>query len=108
MNRRSFFKLMGLGSAATMIATSLPSLLAPKTTAYCTYIMGEDAITFHNGPAPKPLTLADIRKCVEQLKSRSVKPVEGQFAGWVHPNRVEEVNQWIRYKWNYQWTAGRS
>lgn len=108
MNRRSFFKLSLGGLAATAAAVALPAILNPETTAYRTYIMGSDAVTYFNGPAPAPLTLADIRECVKQLKSRSVKPVEGQYVGWVHPDRAEEVNQWIRYKWDFQWTAGNS
>lgn len=99
---------MGLGSVAAAVDVSLPSLLTPKPTAYSTYIMGRDAVTFTNSPAPQPLTLADIRACVEQLKKVNIKPVDGQFAGWVHPDREAEVAEWIRYKWNYQWTAARS
>lgn len=117
MNRRSFFKLALGGVAATAAAVTLPAILnpeVPKTVAYSTYIMGQDAFfvnknaTYAINEPQEPLTLADIRECVKQLKSRSVKPVEGQFAGWVHPDRADEVNQWIRYKWNYQWTAGNS
>lgn len=83
MNRRSFFKLALGGVAATAAAVALPAILnpeVPKTTAYSTYIMGEEA--FLNWKQPpvdfmEPLTLADIRRCVAELKSRSVKPVDG-------------------------------
>ena len=108
MNRRSFFKLALGGVAAASAAVALPAILnpeVPKTTAYRTYIMGENAIV--NGPM-KPLTVADIRECVRLLKSRDVKPVDGQFPCWVHPDRQAEVEQWIRYKWNFQWTAENS
>ena len=110
MNRRTFFKLMGIGLGGAVAAASLPSILeAPKTTAYSTYIMGNEALfVTDEGKTAAHLTLADIRKCVEELKSSSVKPVDGQFAGWVHPDREAEVAEWIRYKWNYQWTAARS
>ena len=106
MNRRTFFKLMGLGGVATAAAVSLPSLLTPKPAAYSTYIMGRDAVTFVNDTnVMAPLTLADIRACVEQLKSCSVlPPKDGQFIGWVHPDRADEVAEWIRYKWRYQWS----
>ena len=100
---------MGLGGIATAAAVALPAILnpeVPKTTAYSTYIMGENAIV--NG-LMEPLTVADIRECARLLKSRDVKPpVDGQFIGWVHPDRAAEVEQWIRYKWNYKWIAENS
>lgn len=111
MNRRSFFKLALGGVAATAAAVVLPAILnpeVPKTTAYCTYIFGENA-TFNGRPMSEPLTLADIRKCVEELKSRNVMPPkDGQFIGWVHPDRAAEVEEWIRYKWSYKWTVANS
>lgn len=110
MNRRSFFKLALGGVAATAVAVALPAILnpeVPKTTAYRTYIMGENAV-FNGRPFSEPLTLADIRRCVEELKSRNVKPVDNQFYGWVHPDREAEVAEWIRYKWKYKWTVGNS
>lgn len=108
MNRRSFFKLALGGVAATAAAVALPAILnpeVPKTITYSTYIMGQDAVTvFREGAQPPLLTLADIRRCVEELKSRDVKPpVDGQFIGWVHPQHADEVAEWIRYKWSYQW-----
>jgi hypothetical protein len=109
MNRRTFFKLVGLGGAATVALNALPSMFEmPKTTAYSTYIMGQDAI-FTSNKKMEPLTVADIRKCVEQLKAMDVKPLkDGQFIGWVHPDRAAEVEEWIRYKWDFKWTAGNS
>ena len=107
MNRRSFFKLALGGVAATAAAVALPAILnpeVPKTTAYRTYIMGDNAV-INGRPFSEPLTLADIRRCVSELKSRSVlPPKDGQFIGWVHPDRADEIAEWIRYKWSYQWS----
>ena len=110
MNRRSFFKLALGGVAATAAAVALPAILnpeVPKMTAYSTYSMGEEAfLNWRQPPVDfiEPLTLADIRRLVKDLSSRSVKPVDGQFVGWVHPDRAAEVESWIRYKWSYQWS----
>ena len=82
MNRRSFLKWLGIGVPAAVVATAsaavaLPAILnpeAPKTTAYSTYIVGDDAILNWKQPPtdfPEPLTVADIRKCVAELKSRT-------------------------------------
>jgi hypothetical protein len=49
LNRRKFFKWLGAGTAAAVVAPTVlkalePLCVAPKTVTYSTYIMGKDAI----------------------------------------------------------------
>lgn len=107
MNRRRFLQLGTVGLAAATavavlpkIAASLPPVLNPEipATTYSTYVMGANAM-----PA---LTLAELRKCVEQLKSKTVHPrYDGMYIGPVSPEWMEEA---IRYKWVYKWSAAAS
>jgi hypothetical protein len=49
LNRRKFFKWLGVGTAAAVVAPTVlkalePLCVAPKTLTYTTYVMGKDAI----------------------------------------------------------------
>jgi hypothetical protein len=49
LNRRKFFKWLGAGTAAAVVAPSVVKAMeslcvAPKPLAYSTYIMGKDAV----------------------------------------------------------------
>jgi hypothetical protein len=49
LNRRKFFKWLGVGTAAAVVAPTMlkalePLCVAPKTLTYTTYVMGKDAI----------------------------------------------------------------
>jgi hypothetical protein len=48
LNRRKFFKWLGVGAAVAAVAPyvdlpAVPACVAPKTTGYTTYVMGENA-----------------------------------------------------------------
>lgn len=100
MNRRNFLKRLGIGAVSVAVVAALPKILNPSVppTTYRTYIVGDQA-----------LTLADLRKCKESLVKMEVKPSNGGFVGYIHPDVVADIfEQPFVYKWKFQMVPSTS
>jgi len=76
MNRRSFFKKLGLGVAVVAVAPMVLADIAATPQTYSTYVMGSDAV----------LNIETIREMKRQLCSTNVKPfAKNQYGGCIHP-----------------------